>query len=72
MTKGLVAYVQSSGNNVLNVERECLMCMGFLPCAHQFLCEDCNVLHQRKGMDICPSCRTQIKERISVHFPYSE
>ncbi|KAH0669495.1 hypothetical protein KY285_023657 [Solanum tuberosum] len=38
----------------------------------QFLCKDCYVLHLKKGMDECPSCRTPIKERISVHFPYSE
>lgn len=23
----------------------------FLPCAHQVLCEDCIILHQKKGMD---------------------
>ncbi|KAH0641188.1 hypothetical protein KY285_037774 [Solanum tuberosum] len=78
MTKGLAAYAESYGSNVLNVERECIMCMNeqisvvFLPCAHQVLCEDCNVLHQKKGMEKCPSCRTPIKERISVHFPDSE
>ncbi|KAH0634976.1 hypothetical protein KY284_037762 [Solanum tuberosum] len=78
MTKGLAAYAERYGSNVLNVERECIMCMNeqisvvFLPCAHQVLCEDCNVLHQKKGMEKCPSCRTPIKERISVHFPDSE
>ncbi|TMW85524.1 hypothetical protein EJD97_023015 [Solanum chilense] len=78
MTKGLAAFAESSGSNVLNAERECVMCMNehitvvFLPCAHQVLCEDCNVFHQKKGMDKCPSCRTPIKERISVRFPDSE
>ncbi|TMW85793.1 hypothetical protein EJD97_022490 [Solanum chilense] len=78
MTKGLAASAESSGSNVFNVERECVMCMNeqisvvFLPCAHQVLCEDCNVHHQNRGMDKCPSCRTPIKERISVHFPDSE
>ena len=74
MTKGLAAYAESSDS----IEWECVMCMNeqisvvFLPCAHQVLCEDCNVLHQKKGMDECPSCRTPIKERISVRFPGSE
>uniref|UniRef100_M0ZWV4 Nutrient reservoir n=2 Tax=Solanum tuberosum TaxID=4113 RepID=M0ZWV4_SOLTU len=78
LTKGLAAYAESSDSNVVKMERECVMCMNeqisvvFLPCAHQVLCEDCNVLHQKKGMDECPSCRTPIKERISVHFPDSE
>ncbi|KAK4732173.1 hypothetical protein R3W88_025161 [Solanum pinnatisectum] len=77
-TKGLAAYAERSVSNILNVERECVMCMNeqisvvFLPCAHQVLCEDCNVLHQKKGMDKCPACRTPIKERICVHFPDSE
>ncbi|WMV47517.1 hypothetical protein MTR67_040902 [Solanum verrucosum] len=78
LTKDLAAYAESSDSNVVKMERECVMCMNeqisvvFLPCAHQVLCEDCNVLHQKKGMDECPSCRTPIKERISVHFPDSE
>ncbi|XP_004247551.1 putative E3 ubiquitin-protein ligase RF298 [Solanum lycopersicum] len=78
LTKGLSTYAESSDSNVVKMERECVMCMHehisvvFLPCAHQVLCEDCNVLHQKKGMDECPSCRTPIKERISVHFPDSE
>ncbi|XP_055811847.1 putative E3 ubiquitin-protein ligase RF4 isoform X2 [Solanum dulcamara] len=78
MTKGLAAYAESSGSNVVKMERECVMCMNeqisvvFLPCAHQVLCEYCNVLHLKRGMDECPSCRTPIKERISVHFPDSE
>ncbi|KAG5587584.1 hypothetical protein H5410_048018 [Solanum commersonii] len=78
LTKGLTAYAESFDSNVVKMERECVMCMNeqisvvFLPCAHQVLCEDCNVLHQKKRMDECPSCRTPIKERISVHFPDSE
>uniref|UniRef100_A0A3Q7I4Y7 RING-type domain-containing protein n=1 Tax=Solanum lycopersicum TaxID=4081 RepID=A0A3Q7I4Y7_SOLLC len=78
LTKGLSTYAESSDSNVVKMERECVMCMHehisvvFLPCAHQVLCKDCNVLLQKKGMDECPSCRTPIKERISVHFPDSE
>ena len=74
LTKGLSTYAESSDSNVVKMERECVMCMHehisvvFLPCAHQVLCKDCNVLLQKKGMDECPSCRTPIKERISVHF----
>ncbi|RAL43528.1 hypothetical protein DM860_012669 [Cuscuta australis] len=56
-------------------ERECVMCLAeevmvvFLPCAHQVLCAQCNVLHEKKGMADCPSCRTPIKERIEVLYP---
>ncbi|KAG5587587.1 hypothetical protein H5410_048021 [Solanum commersonii] len=42
--------------------------VGFLPCAHQVLCEDCDVLYQKKGMDECSSCRTPIKKQTSVRF----
>uniref|UniRef100_A0A3Q7IH43 RING-type domain-containing protein n=1 Tax=Solanum lycopersicum TaxID=4081 RepID=A0A3Q7IH43_SOLLC len=47
------------------MERECVICMHehisvvFLPCAHQVLNEYFNVLHQKKGMDKFPSCKTQ-------------
>ncbi|KAJ8547482.1 hypothetical protein K7X08_011068 [Anisodus acutangulus] len=75
MTKGLAGYEEnSSGSGVVKMERECVMCMSeqrsvvFLPCAHQVLCANCNVLHEKKGMDDCPSCRTPIKKRISVRF----
>ncbi|KAK6120113.1 hypothetical protein DH2020_046149 [Rehmannia glutinosa] len=55
-------------------ERECVMCMTdeisvvFLPCAHQILCAQCNVLHEKQGMNDCPSCRTAIEKRVSVNF----
>lgn len=55
-------------------ERECVMCMTedisviFLPCAHQVLCEDCNVLHEKQGMKDCPSCRTPIQKRFTARF----
>ncbi|CAH9115177.1 unnamed protein product [Cuscuta epithymum] len=55
-------------------ERECVMCLAeevkvvFLPCAHQVLCTECNILHEKKGMDDCPSCRTLIKKRINVLY----
>ncbi|XP_059298016.1 putative E3 ubiquitin-protein ligase RF298 [Lycium ferocissimum] len=58
-------------------ERECVMCLSeemtvvFLPCAHLVLCEQCNVLHEKQGMNDCPSCRTPIKKRISVKFARS-
>ncbi|KAJ8549063.1 hypothetical protein K7X08_032770 [Anisodus acutangulus] len=75
MTKVLAGYEEnSSGSDVVKMERECVMCMSeqmsvvFLPCAHQVLCANCNVLHEKKGMDECPSCRTPIKKRISVRF----
>nr|GMD68384.1 putative E3 ubiquitin-protein ligase RF298 [Ipomoea batatas] len=42
------------------MEVECVMCLSvektvaFLPCAHMALCQDCNVVHQRLGMNDCP------------------
>lgn len=53
-------------------DRECVMCMCeemsvvFLPCAHQVVCIKCNELHEKQGMRDCPSCRTQILQRIRV------
>nr|GLL19935.1 putative E3 ubiquitin-protein ligase RF4 [Ipomoea trifida] len=38
-------------------------------CAHMALCQDCNVIHQRLGMNNCPTCRTPINKRITVRFP---
>lgn len=55
-------------------ERECVMCMTeeisvvFIPCAHQVLCGECNVLHEKEGMKDCPSCRTPIQKRVSVTY----
>lgn len=55
-------------------ERECVMCLTeeisvvFLPCAHQVLCTQCNILHEKQGMNDCPSCRTLIKTRINVRY----
>ncbi|XP_073133674.1 putative E3 ubiquitin-protein ligase RF4 [Henckelia pumila] len=55
--------------------RECVMCMHreisvvFLPCAHQVLCVDCNILHEKQGMNNgCPSCRATIERRIHARF----
>lgn len=76
MTKGLAAYAEYSGSTIAKMEMECVMCMNeqrsvlFLPCAHQVLCENCSVLHQ-KEMEECPSCRIPIKKWISVRFPDS-
>ncbi|CAJ2658534.1 E3 ubiquitin-protein ligase rf298-like protein [Trifolium pratense] len=55
-------------------ERECVMCLSeemsvvFLPCAHQVVCTKCNELHEKQGMQECPSCRSPIQERISVRY----
>jgi valyl-tRNA synthetase len=55
-------------------ERECVMCLSeemsvvFLPCAHQVVCTKCNELHEKQGMQDCPSCRSPIQERISVRY----
>ncbi|RDX97531.1 putative E3 ubiquitin-protein ligase RF298, partial [Mucuna pruriens] len=56
-------------------ERECVMCLSeemsvvFLPCAHQVVCTTCNDLHEKQGMQDCPSCRSLIQQRIAVRFP---
>ncbi|KAF6142561.1 hypothetical protein GIB67_039525 [Kingdonia uniflora] len=58
-------------------ERECVMCLTeemsvvFLPCAHQVVCTKCNELHEKQGMDDCPSCRTPIQRRICVRYSQS-
>ncbi|KAM7495946.1 hypothetical protein LguiA_020360 [Lonicera macranthoides] len=55
-------------------DRECVMCLNedksvvFLPCAHQVVCEKCNVLHEEEGMKDCPACRTPIKRRVNARF----
>ena len=55
-------------------ERECVMCLSeemsvvFLPCAHQVVCTTCNELHEKQGMQDCPSCRSPIQRRISVRY----
>jgi len=58
-------------------ERECVMCLSeemsivFLPCAHQVVCTTCNELHEKQGMQDCPSCRSPIQKRISVRFGHT-
>ncbi|KAK7303207.1 hypothetical protein RJT34_14109 [Clitoria ternatea] len=55
-------------------ERECVMCLSeemsvvFLPCAHQVVCTTCNELHEKQGMQDCPSCRSPIQKRIPVRY----
>ncbi|XP_061359673.1 putative E3 ubiquitin-protein ligase RF298 [Gastrolobium bilobum] len=58
-------------------ERECVMCLSeemsvvFLPCAHQVVCSTCNELHEKQGMQDCPSCRSPIQRRITVRYARS-
>ncbi|KAJ8439516.1 hypothetical protein Cgig2_007033 [Carnegiea gigantea] len=57
-------------------ERECVMCLSeemsvvFLPCAHQVVCKMCNELHEKQGMNDCPSCRSPIEQRICVRYAH--
>ncbi|XP_019450737.1 PREDICTED: putative E3 ubiquitin-protein ligase RF298 isoform X2 [Lupinus angustifolius] len=57
-------------------ERECVMCLSeelsvvFLPCAHQVVCTTCNELHEKQGMQDCPSCRSLIQRRIPVRYSH--
>ncbi|XP_074276216.1 putative E3 ubiquitin-protein ligase RF298 [Silene latifolia] len=63
-----------SGTGGVKRERECVMCLSeemsvvFLPCAHQVVCKMCNELHEKQGMNDCPSCRSPIIRRISVRY----
>ncbi|KAM0015362.1 putative transcription factor C2H2 family [Helianthus debilis subsp. tardiflorus] len=56
---------------------ECVMCLSeettvlFVPCGHQVLCDECNVIHEDNGMKECPSCRTPIQKRINCLFAKS-
>ncbi|CAL0307248.1 unnamed protein product [Lupinus luteus] len=57
-------------------ERECVMCLSeelsvvFLPCAHQVVCTTCNELHEKQGMQDCPSCRSPIQQRIPARYSH--
>ncbi|KAL3508012.1 hypothetical protein ACH5RR_033394 [Cinchona calisaya] len=63
-----------SGIGAVSRERECVMCLSeemsvvFLPCAHQVVCTTCNELHEKQGMEDCPSCRSPIQQRICVRY----
>lgn len=77
ITKNSALFDNNFGSRSVEMERECVMCLTeemsvvFLPCAHQVLCGQCNVLHEKQGMNDCPSCRTPIKKRINVRFAHS-
>ncbi|KAI3773104.1 hypothetical protein L6452_04303 [Arctium lappa] len=66
-----------NGNLRQKKDRECVMCLTeemtvvLLPCGHQVLCADCNVIHEQNGMKDCPSCRTPIEKRINARFAKS-
>ncbi|KAH9605671.1 hypothetical protein KSS87_021522 [Heliosperma pusillum] len=66
-----------SGVGGVKRERECVMCLSeemsvvFLPCAHQVVCKACNELHEKQGMNDCPSCRSPILRRICVRYARS-
>lgn len=68
------SFQNNLGDGSLRREQECVMCLSeemsvvFLPCAHQVVCAKCNQLHEKQGMQDCPSCRTPIKRRIQARF----
>ncbi|XP_073292187.1 putative E3 ubiquitin-protein ligase RF298 [Primulina huaijiensis] len=74
ITKRLAVFQENFGAGNVRPERECIMCMTeeisvvFLPCAHQVLCGQCSNLHEKQGINDCPSCRTTIGKRISVGY----
>ncbi|KAF7120821.1 hypothetical protein RHSIM_Rhsim13G0020900 [Rhododendron simsii] len=74
VSKRLAVFRDNFSETIARSERECVMCLAeemsvvFLPCAHQALCGNCNEIHEKQGMNDCPSCRTPIKKRIKVRF----
>lgn len=74
VSKRLAVFRDNFSDTIARSERECVMCLAeemsvvFLPCAHQALCGNCNEIHEKQGMNDCPSCRTPIKKRIKVRF----
>lgn len=74
INKRLAVFQDNFGAGSVKPERECVMCLTeemsvvFLPCSHQVLCAECNVLHEKQGMKDCPSCRTAIQKRIPVRY----
>ncbi|KAL3517525.1 hypothetical protein ACH5RR_020114 [Cinchona calisaya] len=74
INKRLAVFQDNFGAGSVKPERECVMCLTeemsvvFIPCAHQVLCVECNVLHEKQGMSDCPSCRTPIQKRIPVRY----
>ena len=67
--------IDHSATGGVKREQECVMCLSeemsvlFMPCAHQVVCKTCNELHEKQGMQDCPSCRSPIQQRIAVRFP---
>eukprot|EP00249_Psilotum_nudum_P024080 c29084_g1_i4 orf=378-3335(+) len=68
-----IADLQDLSQRDIHRDRECVMCMSeemsvvFLPCAHQVVCSKCNEMHEKEGLQDCPSCRTPIQQRIHVY-----
>ncbi|XP_057818854.1 MND1-interacting protein 1 [Cryptomeria japonica] len=65
--------LQESSQRERYNDRQCVMCRNevvsivFLPCAHQVVCVECNNLHEKKGLENCPFCRSLIQQRIHVY-----
>lgn len=74
LSRVAIGFEEFSGAGGVKRERECVMCLSeemsvvFLPCAHQVVCKMCNELHEKQGMNDCPSCRSPIVQRISVRY----
>lgn len=75
--KAIADLEDYSGTGCVKRERECVMCLSeemsivFLPCAHLVVCTTCNELHEKQGMEDCPSCRSPIQQRICVRYARS-
>lgn len=74
LSQEAIGFEEFSGAGGVTRERECVMCLSeemsviFLPCAHQVVCKMCNELHEKQGMNDCPSCRSPIERRICVRY----
>ncbi|KAG6429159.1 hypothetical protein SASPL_107201 [Salvia splendens] len=73
VTNGFAVFQDNvSDSPDVKPERECVMCMTdeisvvFIPCAHQVLCTQCNMIHEKQGMSDCHSCRTTIQKRTGI------
>ncbi|KAL3649090.1 hypothetical protein CASFOL_005493 [Castilleja foliolosa] len=72
--KRLAVFQDIVKGEYVELESVCIMCtkeetsVVFIPCSHQVLCGPCNVLHEKQGMNDCPSCRSTIDKRVVATY----
>lgn len=57
---------RNSNHRICWLCREEEVSVVFLPCAHQILCNGCNLVHRENGNHACQACRKHIEDRIHV------